>query len=117
MRILVYGENQGEPGTWFQNAWESTLRETPFKFAVQGDFTREPNRGNEENPLFLINHWVTTGIPVREAAIPVNSRATLLERVDACLDERGQLPTVLAVDFVQTGDLMAVVDELNQVGS
>ncbi len=115
-RILVYGENQGRPGEWFQNAYDTAFAETPFTFAVANEFTCEPNRGDDANPLFLINHWITTGIPVREAAITINDRASLLDRVDECEAERGRRPTVLAVDFVETGDLIEVVDELNGVG-
>lgn len=115
-QVLVYGENQGEPDSWFQNGWAEAFTETPFTFAVRSDFSCAPNRGDDANPLFLLNHWLTTGIPVREAAIVVNSRDVLLERVRECEVERGRLPTVLAVDFVETGDLVAVVDELNGVG-
>lgn len=115
-RILVYGENLGEPGSWFQNAWDTTFRETPFTFALRSEFSCDANRGSEGNDLFLINHWLTTGIPVQAAAIPANSRSALLERVNECLQDRGRLPTILAVDFVETGDLIEVVDELNLVG-
>lgn len=115
-QILVYGENGGEPDTWFQNGYESAFAETPFTFDVRTDFTCEENRGKEDNPLFLINHWITTGIPVREAAQTINSREVLLDRVDDCETERGRQPTILAVDFVETGDLVDVVAELNGVG-
>ncbi|MEM9565945.1 MAG: hypothetical protein AAGA93_25205 [Actinomycetota bacterium] len=115
-RILVYGENQGERGQWFQNAYDTAFTETPFTFAVANEFSCEPNRGDAANPLFLINHWITTGIPVQEAAITINDRASLLDRVDECEEERARRPTVLAVDFVETGDLVDVVDELNGVG-
>lgn len=70
----------------------------------------------QDHPLFLLNHWVTTGIPIREAAAVINSRTELLDRVDQCEAERGRLPTILAVDFVETGDLIEVVDELNELG-
>ena len=115
-RVLIYAENGGESGSLYQNAWEATFTETPFAFGLRSDFSCEPNRGDEDNPLFLINHWLTTGIPVREAAVAVNSRVALLERVEDCRRERGRSPTVLATDFVETGDLVAVVDELNGVG-
>ena len=115
-QILVYGENGGEPGTWFQNGYATTFAETPFTFDVRTDFTCQENRGSEDNPLFLINHWLTTGIPVREAASVVNRRDVLLERVAVCEAERGRQPTILAVDFVETGDLVSVVAELNGTG-
>lgn len=112
-RVLVYGENQGSPGEWFQNAYASAFTETPFTFAVRSEFNCQPNRGQEDNPLLLINHWITTGIPVREAAVSINSRDVLLERVEECQTDRGRSPTVLATDFVETGDLVEVVAELN----
>lgn len=115
-RVLVWAENGGEPGTWIQNGYAETFTETPFNFALRSEFSCAPNRGQADNPLFLINHWLTTGIPVREAAAAVNSRDALLDRVRQCEQERGLLPTILAVDFVETGDLVEVVAELNGVG-
>lgn len=114
-RVLVYAENEGEPESWYQNVWDSAFTETPFTFALRSDFNCDPNRGDPDNPLLLINHWLTTGIPIQESAAAVNSRDSLLDRVEQCQAERGRLPTILATDFVQTGDLITVVDELNQV--
>ncbi len=115
-RVLVYGENGGSPDSWFQNVWDTAFTETPFAFGLRSDFSCVPNRGDDGNDLFLINHWLTTGIPVREVAESVNSRDALLDRVAACEEERGRLPTILAVDFVETGDLISTVAELNGVG-
>ena len=114
-RVLVYGENGGSPDSWFQNVWDTAFTETPFAFGLRSDFSCEPNRGDDGNDLFLLNHWLTTGIPVKEVASSVNSRDALLERVAECEAERGRQPTVLAVDFVETGDLVETVAELNGV--
>ncbi|MEM9202089.1 MAG: hypothetical protein AAGC53_10530, partial [Actinomycetota bacterium] len=114
-RVLVYGENGGSPDSWFQNMWDTAFTETPFTFGLRSDFSCAPNRGDDSNDLFLINHWLTTGIPVKEAAASINSRNALLDRVEECESERGRLPTVLAVDFVETGDLVDTVAELNGV--
>jgi hypothetical protein len=64
-----------------------------------------------------LNHWLTTGIPVKEVAESVNGATILLDRIEECRVETGRLPTVIAVDFVETGDLVSVVDQLNQVAS
>jgi len=114
-RVLVYAENEGQPDSWYQNMWDTAFTETPFAFAVPSDFSCDPNRGDPSNPLFLLNHWLTTGIPVKAAAETVNRAAVLLERVEQCRVETGRLPTILAVDFVETGDLVSVVDQLNGV--
>jgi len=39
----------------------------------------------------------------------------LLARARKCAKERGHIPNIIAVDFWQSGDLIAVVDELNGV--
>ncbi len=114
-RIIVWAENAGEPDTWIQNGYADDFGETPFTFALRSEFSCASNRGSADNPLLLVNHWLTTGIPVREVAAAVNNRAALLERVRDCEAERGRLPTILATDFVQTGDLVEVVAELNEV--
>ncbi|MFW2335364.1 hypothetical protein [Ilumatobacter sp.] len=114
-RVLVYAENEGEPSSWYQNAWEETITDTPFKFALKSEFSCDANRGQPENPLFLINHWLTTGVPVREAAEAVNEIDELRSRVDQCREARGREPNIIAVDFVEVGDLITFVDELNGV--
>ncbi len=114
-RIVVYAENEGSSDSWYQNAWETAFVDTPFKFDVRSDFSCEYNRGAADNPLLLVNHWLTTGIPSREAAEVVNSKNALEERVVECQDVQGRTPNVIAVDFAQTGDLIEVVDELNGV--
>ena len=113
-RLIVMAENEGSPDSWYQNVFDN-MTETPFDFALRSEFSCDPNRGDPENDLFLINHWVTTGIPVREAAAAINDREALLDRVAQCEDERGRRPTIIAVDFVETGDLVSTVDELNGV--
>ncbi|MEM8708352.1 MAG: hypothetical protein AAGE98_17945, partial [Actinomycetota bacterium] len=97
-RLIVWGENNGSPDSWFQNMWDASYTETPFNFALRSDFSCAPNRGDDGNDLFLINHWLTTGIPVQEVAASINSRDALLERVTTCEAERGRRPTILAVD-------------------
>jgi len=114
-RVLVYAENEGQPDSWYQNVWDTAFTETPFAFAVRSDFSCDSNRGDPSNPLFLMNHWLTTGIPVKEVAEIVNGATVLRERVEQCRAETGRVPTILAVDFVETGDLVSVVDQLNGV--
>ncbi len=80
-RIMVWAENAGEPDSWLQNGYATDFGETPFTFALRSEFSCVSNRGSAKNPLLLLNHWLTTGIPVREVAAAVNSRGALLARV------------------------------------
>jgi hypothetical protein len=45
----------------------------------------------------------------------VNAYDFLLERARRCERIRGLMPNLVAVDFYDRGDLVAVVDELNGV--
>jgi hypothetical protein len=115
-RVVVFIES-GRPGVpWLRPAFES-LRETPYSFHKPEEFSCRANRGGDIGPLFQINHWIdTTPTPRPSNAAIVNAYPFLLARAEQCAKERGHLPNILAVDFYQTGDLLAVVNKLNGLG-
>jgi hypothetical protein len=82
-----------------------------------GDPSCAPNRGTPDSPLFQINHWVTPAgaAPTVAQAKVVNAYDVLMPRVKACMAERARFPTIVGVNFVTTGDLLEVVDDLNGV--
>ena len=74
----------------------------------------KPNRGPDTAPLFLINHWIDTSpAPKPSNAAKVNSRETLLARLEQCEKQRGLFPNFVSVDFFEEGDLFEVIKELN----
>jgi hypothetical protein len=114
-RVLVVLES-GRPGVeWLRPAYQGMVRETPYSFHKQDEFSCRANRGGNEAPLFLMNHWIeTTPMPKPSNAAIVNSYEFLLARARQCAAERGHLPNIIAVDFYRTGDLVRVVETLNQ---
>ncbi len=110
--LVVHAENQGPPPGWYGHAWDS-WQDTPYTFWHEDDFTCELNRGSADNPLLLVNHWLSNPVANRWSAEVANGRDILEARVADCEGERGRLPSVLAVDFYEVGDLLAVVTELN----
>jgi hypothetical protein len=116
-RVLVFIES-GRPGVaWLRPAFE-TFRETPYSFHKVDDFSCRANRGGDAGSLFQINHWIdTTPAPKPSNAAVVNAYPFLLARAQKCAAERRHLPNLIAVDFYRTGDLLAVVNKLNGVGS
>jgi hypothetical protein len=114
-RVLVFLES-GTPGVpWIRPAFDH-IQETPYTFHEPAEFTCRPNRGGTEGQWFQMNHWIeTTPAPRPSNAEIVNSYDALLGRARACEQERGTVPTIIAVDFYRTGDLFRVVDELNGV--
>jgi hypothetical protein len=112
-RVLVLTES-GRPGIpWMFPAF-SVLQETPYSFKDTTAFSNEPNRGGTTGSMLLMNHWIDTA----PRALPsnaerVNSYDFLMRRIRDFRKTRGRVPNVIAVDFYRTGDLLAVVRELN----
>jgi hypothetical protein len=113
-RLVITAEEKGPPPPWYQHAWD-VFWDTPYTFHSQAEFSCAQNRGSLDNPLFLINHWVSTDadLPSEADAAADNTYAVLFARADGCRAETGRQPTLLAIDFWETGDLFAVVDALN----
>ena len=113
-QLVVMSENHGGEVSWMPAAYAVT-EETPYDFSSPSQFTCAPHRGTAGNPFFLLNHWVNDGVaPSIGTARTVNSAAVLQERLASCRETRGRSPGILAVDFVDAGDVRATVDELNR---
>jgi hypothetical protein len=112
--LVVLSENHGGEVPWMPAAYD-VMEETPYEFASVDDFTCAPNRGGTGKPLFLVNHWIREPghKPLDDAAV-VNSRDVLTDRIAECRQVRDRQPGILAVDFVDVGDLFPVINDLNQ---
>lgn len=112
-RLVFLAENEGESTGWYQSAFDGNVSETGFAYSVVEDFECSANRGGDDGSLFMINHWVETGLPIPSEADEVNSSAVLEERVATCQQVRDRSPGIIAVNFWERGDLLAFVDEFN----
>ncbi len=115
-RLVVMVESgDGRPDfPWLANGFDF-IQETPFDFPTVESFSCEPNRGRPDAPLFQINHWLNGFTSLVSDAQLVNAADVLGSRVEQCRDQRGMQPNLVAVNYADIGDLMAVVDELNGV--
>ena len=111
-RLVVFAENDDTGPAWYHPAFDS-IADTPFGFATPEEMSCAPNRGPDDVPLFLMNHWVSRVAPDRKTAAIVNAHDVIVERARRCASERGRLPTFVAVDFYGIGDVFEAVDELN----
>jgi len=112
-RLIATAEASGPPPAWYGHAWD-VFWDTGYSWDSVDSFNCDANRGSTDNGLFLLNHWLSNPLPHSAQAPVTNSGKVLRARVQACLDEHGRLPTMLAVDFHDVGDLMEVVAELNE---
>ena len=110
-RVFVMVEVDGGSIPWLHPAFTYS-QETPFSFSNVDEFSCAPNRGEPDSPLFVINHFITLARPSNQT---INDLDVLLSRVEQCRDERGLHPNLISVDFVSEGDVMEVVDRLNEV--
>jgi hypothetical protein len=113
--VVIFAENAG-PGSpnWYQSAYE-WFQETPYAWTSVDEMSCAPNRGKAGNPFMLVNHWVGYSPPdPGKAGSIVNTEEQLEARIERCIEERGVLPNVVAVDFAERGALMKVVREFNE---
>jgi hypothetical protein len=121
-RLFVTAESgatdDDEP--WYHPMF-TLVQDTPFTFASLDQLAAEascaPNRGRDDSPLFLVNHWLGNPLPDDTLAPGANAFAVLDERARRCAAARGRPVNVLAVDFVDLGEVMTVVDGINGVDS
>jgi hypothetical protein len=123
-RVVLMAEMQGGGAHWYRSGYDDVLQETPYHFEDVSKLTDprklaascQPNRGSDDNPLFLLNNWIDTSpAPKPSNAQQVNEYRALLDRARKCERIRGQISNLVAVDFYGVGDLMRVVDKLNGV--
>lgn len=113
-QLLIGLEAGGPPPAWLPNAWDVWV-DTPYSFASVDEFTCAQNRGRADNPLTLVNHWVSDPLPRPENAVLANAAAVLEGRASECAAAWGRPVNILAVDFYTTGDLFEVVRRLNGI--
>jgi hypothetical protein len=123
-RVVFLAENHAGAASWYQPAYKKITEETPYHFSKVAQLTKtadlpascKPNRGPDEAPMFLINHWISTDpIPQPSQATKVNAYKPLLARAQECQGLRKHLPNLLAVNFYREGDVFRVVNKLNGV--
>ena len=123
-RVLLMAENHAGAAPWYHSAYDQLLQETPFTFKQPAELLRsdelkrscKPNRGPDDAPLFLLNHWVDTSPAAKPSnAEKVNAFKPLLRRARECERLRDHMVNLLAVDFYREGDVFGVADRLNGV--
>jgi hypothetical protein len=124
-RVVFLAEAKAADAPWYHLAYQAITEETPYSYSRTAQLTDpskvastcRPNRGPEDAPLFLVNHWISTDpVPRPSDAGTVNAYQPLLARLRECRRIRGHLPNLVAVNFYRRGDVFRVVDTLNGVG-
>jgi hypothetical protein len=86
-----------------------------YTFPKAADFTCTLNRGKPDSPLLLVNHWLSSFTTLYTDAQQINALSVLTAREQQCAAERGRRPNLVAVNWINIGDVQQVIDGLNDV--
>jgi hypothetical protein len=116
-RLVVLMENQGGGDEFpYLHQGFDLVQDTEYTFKTAADFDCSLKRGQPDSPLFSVNHWLASFSTLISSAEEVNAYDVLKPRIDECEIERGRVPSMIAVNWYDRGDLFRVVNELNGVG-
>lgn len=119
-RLVVFSdENTGTQYDWYHYVWDYCV-ETEFSVHDLHDLDSTFNRGDPENDLFIVNHFVTDasiGVAVEAEARKVNANPFALDRMLTAWRETSKRPNFPTVDFVSHGHLFEASDILNRITS
>ncbi|MBX3269059.1 MAG: hypothetical protein KF729_02290 [Sandaracinaceae bacterium] len=111
-RMVVFTESADVSLPWHHYAYAYAW-DNPYSARMPSDLSCRRGRGSTDNPVFILNHFLTAPVAMRALAEMINHEPFLGDQVRRCRTETGQLPNFVTVDFYDVGDLFAVVDELN----
>jgi hypothetical protein len=112
-RLVVLTDSlRGGDAPWFLHLWTFAW-ETHWDNQVPADLDCAPNRGDQENDLFILNHFLTDPLATQELAEQVNHDPFLSNRVRQCREAHGRQVNFLTVDFCEIGDVFDVASTLN----
>ena len=111
-RLVVLTDFEGGSPDWYHAVWDLAW-ETDFDAQRPEDLTCDKNRGDADNDLFILNHFLTAPVASERLARQVNFNPFLLDRAHACEADAGQATNFVTVDFYGIGDLLEAVCILN----
>jgi hypothetical protein len=114
--VVLSDRDDAAPGeNWYHYVWDYAV-ETPFSNNSNADFTCEFNRGDENNDLFILNHFATDpnlGVGRQDLSELANEYDFFYNRAMECWNELGKFPNFPTIDFHELGEPFRVVDSLN----
>lgn len=112
-QLVVFTDAGGNTRSWFLPVWDHAF-ETRYSFETPEDLDCDANRGDPDNPLFIVNHFLTQTLGSPDFAEMINYNPLLSERIGECAEENDAFPNFITVDFHDIGDVLAVVDAWNE---
>jgi hypothetical protein len=109
-QLVVLGERDTGDLPWYLDAFDF-VQDTPL--GPRATSSCAPSRGDEDSPIFMLNHWVDDFPPRPSANARVNSKEEIVARAERCERRRGLPVSLIAVDHYDLGGVVAAAAELN----
>jgi hypothetical protein len=118
-RLVVFSDNAENSlnNPWCNYVWDYCV-ETHYNNKRIKNLRNEFNRGNKSNNLVILNHFVYRcfGTGSKRNSKKINSENFLRERISSFISETGKKSNFIVVDFVEFGDCLKLINELNIQG-
>jgi len=111
-RLLVFAEVQGGSPAWYMPAF-SFIQDTPLGALHPGQLSCARYRGEKDNPMLLLNHWVPPFPPSPTINAQIGRATFLRPRIMRCAGQRHTRGAIVAVDFYERTAVVKVAQELN----
>ncbi len=117
-RLVIFSESDNGLATqaWYHYAWDYTF-DTNYSYSNPSEFSCTVNRGSVTNDLYLVNHWITTGVGTGDInqAMVVNANPLLIDRLQECEMENNRFPNFIGIDFHHVGDAFEAAEIMNGI--
>jgi hypothetical protein len=112
-RLVVLAEEDGGARPWYLPAF-TLMQDTPLGAQRPASLSCGRFRGDASSTMLLLNHWLDRFPPRPSDHRPINRAAFMRARFERCASARGVRGGVIAVDFHDRSDVVAVARALNQ---
>lgn len=111
-RLVLFTDHPSEDYLYPMSIWQHAV-ETPWHNVSEAMSNRK-GRGQINNKLFIVNHFVSSWRPSRSTASRVNSMDHLNDRLSSISQHWNRFPSFWVLDFVDIGDGRRFVHQVNK---
>ncbi len=112
-RLVLFAEEDGGTRPWYPPAF-SFVQDTPLGARRPAELSCRRFRGEPSSPLLLLNHWIDRFPPRPSDNAPIGTAAFLRDRIRRCTAQRRIRGAIVAVDFSDRTEVVAVARELDR---
>lgn len=99
-RLVLFVDRAADAPAWLMPMWDHCL-DTPWEAARVEDFQNVRKRGDDDNSLLIVNHFLSVPFPSFLASAKVNDPVLIQQRVKDIRRDMKRAPQFWVLDFYQ----------------